>query len=125
MGSRCEQIVYENIKYNLTESSVTDMKLGDLNLNLQGLVIAYGDHIGHPKLRELIANEASVHVADVLLTAGAATALFIVSTSLLGKNDRILVERPNIMPRILKYHVQLVLKLIFLKFNSKMIFVYQ
>jgi aspartate/methionine/tyrosine aminotransferase len=90
-----EQIGYENIKYNLTESSVTDMKLGDLNLNLQELVIAYGDHIGHPKLRELIANEAGVHVEDVLLTAGAATALFIVSTSLLGKNDRILVERPN------------------------------
>ncbi len=90
-----EQIGYENIKYNLTESAITDMKLGDLNLNLQELVLTYGDHIGHPKLRELIANEAGVQVEDVLLTAGAATALFIVSTSLLGKNDRILVERPN------------------------------
>jgi aspartate/methionine/tyrosine aminotransferase len=90
-----EQMGYENIKFNLTESSVTDMKLGDLNLNLQELVLAYGDHIGHPKLRELIAKEASVQIDDVLLTAGAATALFIVSTSLLGKDDRILVERPN------------------------------
>jgi aspartate/methionine/tyrosine aminotransferase len=90
-----EQMGYENIKYNLTESSVTDMKLGDLNLNLQELVIAYGDHIGHPKLRELIAKEAGVEVDDVLLTAGAATALFIFSTSLLGKDDRLLVERPN------------------------------
>lgn len=90
-----EQIGYENIKYNLTESSVTDLKLGDLNINLQELVIAYGDHIGHPKLRELIAKEAGVQVDDVLLTAGAATALFIVSTSLLGKNDGLLVERPN------------------------------
>ena len=90
-----EQIGYENIKFNLTESSVTDVKLGDLNLNLQELVIAYGDHIGHPKLRELIAIDAGVQVDDVLLTTGAATALFIVSTSLLGKNDRILVERPN------------------------------
>ena len=32
-----EQIGYENIKYNLTESSVTDLKLGDLNINLQEL----------------------------------------------------------------------------------------
>jgi aspartate/methionine/tyrosine aminotransferase len=90
-----EQMGYENLKYNLTESSVTDMKLGDLNLNLQELVIAYGDHIGHPKLRELIAKDAGVQADDVLLTAGAATALFIVSTSLLGKGDRILVEHPN------------------------------
>jgi len=90
-----EQMGYENLKFNLTESSVTDIKLGDLNLNLQELVIAYGDHIGHPKLRELIAKDAGVQAEDVLLTAGAATALFIVSTSLLGKDDRIVVERPN------------------------------
>ena len=90
-----EQIGYENIKYNLTESSVTDMKLGDLSLNLQELVVAYGDHIGHPKLRQLIAKEAGVEIEDVLLTTGAATALFIISTSLLSKNDGLLVERPN------------------------------
>lgn len=90
-----EQIGYENIKYNLTESSVTDFKLGDLGLNLEELVVAYGDHIGHPKLRELIAKDAGVQMDDVLLTTGAATALFIVSTSLLGKHDRLLVERPN------------------------------
>ncbi|UJR22901.1 hypothetical protein I4U23_025929 [Adineta vaga] len=90
-----EQMGYENVKFNLTESSVTDMKLGDLNLNLQELIIAYGDHIGHFKLRELIAKDAGVTPEDVLLTSGAATALFIVSTTLLGKNDRILVEHPN------------------------------
>ena len=90
-----EQIGYENIKFNLTESSVTDMKLGDVNINLQELIIAYGDHIGHRQLRQLIAKDAGVQADDVLLTAGAAAALFIISTSLLGKNDRILVERPN------------------------------
>ena len=90
-----EQIGYENIQYNLTESSVTDIKLGDLQLNLEELVIAYGDHVGHPRLRALIAQDAGVQPDDVLLTSGAATALFIVSTTLLGKGDRILVERPN------------------------------
>ncbi|CAF2805033.1 unnamed protein product [Rotaria sp. Silwood2] len=90
-----EQMNYENIQFNLTESSITDTKLGDLNINLQELVMAYGDHIGHRQLRELIAKDAGVQVDDVLLTAGAATALFIISTSLLGKDDQILVERPN------------------------------
>ena len=90
-----EQIGYDNIQYNLVESSMTDVKLGDLNLNLGELVLAYGDHFGHPKLRELIAKDAGVRPDDVLLTAGAVNALFIVSTSLLGKNDRILVEHPN------------------------------
>jgi aspartate/methionine/tyrosine aminotransferase len=90
-----EQTGYENIKFNLTQSSVTNIEVGDLNLNLQELVIAYGDHIGHPKLRELIAKEAGVQVDDVLLTTGAAAALFIVATSLLGKDDRILIEHPN------------------------------
>ena len=82
-----EQHGYENIKYNLTESSITDMKLGDLKIDLQELVIAYGDHIGHLKLRELIAKEEGVQADDILLTAGAAMALFIISTTLLGKND--------------------------------------
>jgi hypothetical protein len=36
-----EQMLYENIEYNLTECSITDMKLGNLNINLQELVIAY------------------------------------------------------------------------------------
>jgi aspartate/methionine/tyrosine aminotransferase len=90
-----EQMGYDNIEFNLTESSVTDMKLGDLDLNLQELIVAYGDHIGHPKLRELIAEEAGVHVDDVLITTGAAMALFIVSTTLLGKGDGLIVEQPN------------------------------
>jgi aspartate/methionine/tyrosine aminotransferase len=108
-----EQMGYENIKFNLTESSVTDMKLGDLDINLQELVVCYGDHVGHPKLRELIAKDAGVQADDVLLTAGAATALFIISTSLLGKNDRILVERPNYAtnietPRAIGAHVDFI-----------------
>ncbi|CAF1638878.1 unnamed protein product [Rotaria magnacalcarata] len=108
-----EQMGYENLKFNLTESSVTDMKLGNLNINLQELIIAYGDHSGHQKLRELIAKDAGVQVDDVLLTTGAVTALFIVSTSLLGKNDRILVERPNYAtnietPRAIGAHIDFI-----------------
>lgn len=95
-----EQLTAGSMKFNLTESSVTEMKLGDLDLDLKDLVISYGDHVGHPKLRELIAKDAGVGIEDVLLTVGAQNALFIVMTSLLGKNDRILVEHPNYPPSI-------------------------
>lgn len=92
-----EQMGYENVKFNLTESSFTDTRLGSLDLNLNDLVLCYGDHVGHRKLRELIAQDAGPGVTadDVLLTAGAATALFMISTSLLEKGDALLVERPN------------------------------
>lgn len=90
-----EQMGYENVKYNLTESSFSDTKLGDLNLDLKELLLCYGDHVGHRKLRELIAKDAGVSPDEVLLTSGAATALFIISTALLEKGDRLLVEHPN------------------------------
>lgn len=91
-----EQFGYENIKHNLAESSVTDQLLTDLHLNLGDLVLAYGDHYGKPELRQLIASEApNVEKDDVLLTVGAAAALFIISTSLLEPDDRILVMFPN------------------------------
>lgn len=100
-----EQMGYANLKCNLTESSVTDARLQDLDLNLNELVICYGDHLGHPGLRQLIAAESNAAGAgsgrlpmgpdDVLVTAGAATALFIVATTLLDAGDSLVVMRPN------------------------------
>ena len=50
-----------------------------------------------PRLREQIAGDApgSVGVDDVLVTAGAAPALFIVATALLEAGDHLLIEEPN------------------------------
>jgi aspartate/methionine/tyrosine aminotransferase len=81
----------------LAESSVRDRTLADLNisLDLDKLVLMYGDHRGHPGLRHLLADEASCPAQNVLLTTGAAGALFIVSTSLLTKADHLIVLRPN------------------------------
>ncbi len=91
-----EQFGYERIKYNLAESSVTDLKFSSLDLNLENLVLAYGDHRGKPELRAAMAQESgNLEPDDVLLTAGAAAALFIIQSSLLNKNDRLLVMRPN------------------------------
>ena len=90
-----EQMGYENVRYNLTESSFSDFHFKNLDLNLNELVLCYGDHLGHKKLRGLIAKEYNLHEDQIMLTVGAASALFILATSLLEKNDRLLVLRPN------------------------------
>lgn len=92
-----EQLGYNHIKNNLTESSYTDFKFKDLGLNLDDLVIAYIDHRGHPELRELLVAESkgSLKKDDVLLTSGAAAALFIISTTVLEKGSELVVIRPN------------------------------
>ena len=48
-----EQMGYGNIRCNLTESSVADMRLSELGIDLRSLVLAYTDHLGKPGLREL------------------------------------------------------------------------
>jgi aspartate/methionine/tyrosine aminotransferase len=91
-----EQLGYSNVKYNLTESSVSDAVYSEIQLNIKGLKLAYGDHVGKPELRALIAEESTNLTKDnVLITAGAASALFIIATSLLDKNDHLIVIRPN------------------------------
>lgn len=91
-----EEYGYEKIKYNLSESSVTDCNLDELDVNLGNLSIAYGNHSGEPELRELIAQEYRGLSADqVLVTSGAAAALFIVAVSLLKPGDHVIVAHPN------------------------------
>jgi aspartate/methionine/tyrosine aminotransferase len=86
---------YENIDCNLSESSFTDQHLGDLGIDLNNTLLFYGDHKGKPALRELIAAGTNLSVEDVLVTTGAATALFIVATSLLEKGDHVVIARSN------------------------------
>lgn len=89
-----EEYGYEKIKYNLSESSVPDMVLGNLNLDLNDLVLSYVDHLGNPQLRKYIAGE-DVNPDHVLITTGAAGALFIITTSLLKPSDHVVVLHPN------------------------------
>ncbi len=92
-----EEMGYSTIRYNLTESSFADARVNDLGLGIdfEKLLLCYGDHRGKLELRQLIAQEAGVQADDVLLTPGAAPALFIIATTLLEKGDRLLVEHPN------------------------------
>jgi len=86
---------YENIDCNLSESSFTDQRLSDLGIAINDLVLFYGDHKGKPALREIIIEGTDLNNEDVLITPGAATALFIVATSLLEKGDHMVVAKSN------------------------------
>jgi aspartate/methionine/tyrosine aminotransferase len=92
-----EQIGYDQVRYNLAESSMSDRVLGDLGLDLAKLVLRYDDHRGHPALREAIAADGigALTADDVLICAGAAGALFTVASAMLGAGDHLIVAHPN------------------------------
>ncbi len=91
-----EELGYNTIKYNLCESSVADLSLADIGPLDSSIKLAYTDHKGKPSLRQLIATQyQGISSEDVLLTCGAAAALFIINTLLLTKDDHLVVVKPN------------------------------
>ena len=93
-----EQLGYSTIKNNLAESSFSDMCLADygVDADLGRMLLPYGDHFGAERLRRLIAGDAgSLSPDHVLVTAGAAAALFIIATSLLDPDAHALICTPN------------------------------
>jgi len=93
-----EQLGYSTIENNLAESSFSDMRLADYGIeaDLGDILLPYGEHLGAERLRRLIAGDGGALSPDhVLVTAGAASALFIVATALLGAGDHALICAPN------------------------------
>jgi aspartate/methionine/tyrosine aminotransferase len=91
-----EELGYGNIAYNLSESSIADRTIADLDLTIPDLKLLYGEHRGNRTLRSAVLTDVpGLNADDVLITAGAAGALFIVSTSLLSPDDHLVVVRPN------------------------------
>lgn len=100
-----EQMGYDKIRSNLAESSYTDAYLRDFpgaapgypdgSGGLGDLLLCYGSHQGHEGLRELIVKDTALTRDHVLVTMGAAGALFIIATSLLEKGDELIVVHPN------------------------------
>ncbi|MDP9336343.1 MAG: aminotransferase class I/II-fold pyridoxal phosphate-dependent enzyme [Actinomycetota bacterium] len=100
-----EQLGYDTITNNLSESSVADRRLADLGIELGShggvaaldeLLLCYGDHLGDPVLREAVAaGGAGLRADDVIVTPGAAAALFATATSLLEPGDHAVVVRTN------------------------------
>ncbi len=93
-----EQLGYDTITNNLSESSVADRRLRDLglDLDLDDLLLCYGDHLGDPLLRDAVAaGGEGLHPDQVLVTAGAAAALFCAATTLLEPGDHVVIVRTN------------------------------
>jgi aspartate/methionine/tyrosine aminotransferase len=91
-----EQLGYDTIKYNLSESSVSDLFLKDLGKLDDNILLCYGDHYGLVDLRKKIAKDEGIkNINHVLITPGAIGALFFINTSLLGKGDHVIVMHPN------------------------------
>src|SRR3546814_6207126 len=73
-----EEYGYGKIRYNLSESSIADQSLGTLGLTVPDLPLFYGEHRGGERLRELVLESTpGLGIDDVLITGGAAGALFI------------------------------------------------
>jgi len=83
--------------YNFAESSVRDRTLNELGIDFGDMKLPYTHHYGRTDLRETIAECSGQPVSadDVLVTAGAAGALFVISTCLLEPGDHMVVAFPN------------------------------
>ncbi len=109
-----EEFGLDKINYNLAESSVPDVHYSDLRVDLSSLVFSYGDHRGKSELREVIADDAqTLKPENVLVTQGAAQALYCIYTALLKPNDHIVVAHPNYIlnvecPRAVGANVELI-----------------
>ncbi len=91
-----EEMGYDTIQYNLSESSVADLTLADIGPLNNSFKLGYTDHKGKPELRQLLATQYNdVQPGEILLTCGAATALFMVNTALLTASDHLIVLHPN------------------------------
>ena len=91
-----EEKGYATILYNLAESSMRDKTIQELGIDVSNLLLNYGHHKGLPALQEAILEESKIlKTDDVLVTAGAASALYLVATTLLNKDDHLIVIRPN------------------------------
>ncbi|KAJ3531670.1 hypothetical protein NM208_g8779 [Fusarium decemcellulare] len=90
-----EEYGYDKIKFNLSESSITDQTLGSLGLTIPDLTLLYNEHRGSTELRKEIVRGTGLHADDVLITGGAAGALFIIATSQLTPKDHLVIIRPN------------------------------
>lgn len=106
-----EEYGYGAIACNLGESSVPDRTIDTEGIEFGELLACYGHHRGRPDLRELIAAQYAGFSSDqILVTGGAAEALFVVAATVLKPGDHVVVEHPNYpsnyeVPRSLGCHV--------------------
>jgi len=84
------------IEYDIGESAVKTLGVGDLDIDLNDILLRYGHHRGRPDLREIIAlSYPGFSPEHVIVTTGASEANFVVAASLVKPGDHVIVEHPN------------------------------
>jgi DNA-binding transcriptional MocR family regulator len=93
-------LVDESPRYNLGESYAPHLTVADIldPAELADVSFGYGTSPGDTELRDLIAARLGVPAGQVLLTTGAAAAMFLLS--LLHSDGEILVGRPCFPPML-------------------------
>jgi aspartate/methionine/tyrosine aminotransferase len=93
-------LIDESPDVNLSESIGPDLSLADIGdpASLAGLSLGYGTSAGDPQLRALVAGRLGVPDGQVLLTTGAAGALFLVA--LLHSDGEIVAGLPCYPPML-------------------------
>lgn len=100
-------LIDQKPRYNLGESTARDLTVAELlgpagPAGLAGLRLGYGTSAGDPKLRALVAARHPVPADQVLITSGAAAALFLIA--LLCGDGETLVGRPCYPPALDALH---------------------
>jgi aspartate/methionine/tyrosine aminotransferase len=84
------------VDYDIGESAVKCLTLGDIDIDPKAILLRYGHHKGKPELREAVAAQYEGFSADdVLVTSGASEANFCVVSALVKPGDHVVVEHPN------------------------------
>jgi DNA-binding transcriptional MocR family regulator len=94
-------LIDEKPRYNLGESVAPDLTVAELlgsagSADLAGVKLGYGTSAGNAELRALVAARHGITDSQVLITTGAAAALFLVS--LLVGDGEIVIGRPCYPP---------------------------
>jgi aspartate/methionine/tyrosine aminotransferase len=84
------------IDYDIGESAVKCLSLGDIDIDPKSILLRYGHHKGRPDLREAVASQYEGFSGDeVIVTSGASEANFCVVSALVKPKDHVVIEHPN------------------------------
>ena len=85
-----------NVEYDIGESAVKFLTVGDLDMDLADVALRYGHHTGDPDLKEcLAADYPGLHRDQIVVTSGGSEAIFALNSALLKPGDHVVVEHPN------------------------------
>jgi aspartate/methionine/tyrosine aminotransferase len=84
------------VKYDIGESAVKYLTLGQIGIDLNSLPIRYGYHKGKPELRECLVEQYPGLTSDqIMVTSGGSEAIFSIFAALLKPGDHVIIEHPN------------------------------